>query len=345
MMSSQPDQPQLTSKEEEDWLQAIQLATSTMLPFALKAAIDLDLLEIIAKAGPGSILSPTEIVSHLPANNPDAPSIIDRILRAFTAHSILACHLVTDEDGHTKRVYSIASIGKYFLQNKNGISVVPFLNMTLGRRLIECWNFFKEATLGGGLSFVRRFGMDLFELAAQDGNLASTFNHSMSNHTTIIMKKVLEIYKGFEGLSKLQMRVGDWEQILSSLFLSVEHVGGDMLTEVPHGEVIFVKCVFHDWGDEQCLKLLRNCYEAIPEGGKVILLESIAPEVAMTDLVTTATLNIDLGLLQLLPGAKERIMKEFETLTKEARFTSLKLVCRAYNNWVMELYPKIYILY
>ncbi|XWS57880.1 hypothetical protein CRYUN_Cryun09bG0211200 [Craigia yunnanensis] len=203
MISSLPDQQQFTSKEEEDCLKAIQFATSTVLPFALKTAVDLDLFEIIAKAGPGCMLSPAEIVSNLPAKNPDAPTIIDRILRVLTAHSILACKLVTDKDGNTKRLYGIASIGKYFLQNEDGISLVPMLNFTLDRRLIECWNFFKEATLDGGLSFVRGFGMDIFEVAEKDRNLANTFNQSMSNHTTIVMKKILEIYKGFEGLSQV----------------------------------------------------------------------------------------------------------------------------------------------
>ncbi|XWS64876.1 hypothetical protein CRYUN_Cryun05aG0041800 [Craigia yunnanensis] len=328
MMSSLPDQQQFTSKEEEDYLQAIQFATSTVFPFALKTAIDLDLFEIIAKAGPGCMLSPAEIVSNLPAKNPDAPTIIDRILRVLTAHSILACNLVTDQDGHTKRLYGIASIGKYFLQNEDGNSVVPFLNITHDRRLMECWNFLKEATLDGGQSSVRGFGMDLFEVVAKDRNLSNTFNQSMSNHTTIVMKKVLEIYKGFEGLGQV-------------VDVGVEHVGGDMFTKVPHGEAIFIKWVLHDWGDEQCLKLLKNCYEAISECGKVILLESILPELPMTDLVTTTTLHFDLGLLHLHPGAKERTMKEFEALATEAGFTTLKLVCRAYNCWLMELYKNV----
>ncbi|XVE90203.1 hypothetical protein DITRI_Ditri20bG0060100 [Diplodiscus trichospermus] len=363
-MSSVSEQQQFISKEEEDCLKAIQFATSTVLPFALKAAVDLDLFEIIAKAGqPGCMLSPDEIVSNLPAHNPDAPAIIDRILRVLAAHSILACHLLTDKDGHTKRVYGIASIGKYFLRNEDGMSVVPMLDFTLDRRLIECWNFLKEATLEGGLSFVRGFGMDLFEVVAKDRNLANIFNQTMSTHTVIVMKKILEIYKGFEGLSQvvdvggglgtnLKLIVSKYPQIKGINFdlplivkdapniPGVEHVGGDMFTKIPHGEAIFMKWVLHDWDDDRCLKLLKNCYEAISESGKVILLESILPELPMTDIVTTTTLNFDLGLLHLLPGAKERTMKEFETLAKEAGFTALEPVCRGYNHWVMELYKK-----
>ena len=82
-MTSVPDhQNNITSNEEEEWYQAMQVATSTVLPMVLKASIDLDLLEIIAKAsseGTGRNLSPTEIASRLPTTNPDAPSIIDRV--------------------------------------------------------------------------------------------------------------------------------------------------------------------------------------------------------------------------------------------------------------------------
>nr|XP_012462692.1 unnamed protein product [Gossypium raimondii] len=356
MMSSQ----QSTTKEEEDCLRAIQYATSTVLPFALKAAVDLDLFEIIAKSGPGSMVSAAEIVSKLPAKNSKAPEIIDRILRFLTAHSVLDCKLVTDEDGNTTRVYGIASIGRYFAQNEDGISLVPMLHLTMDRHMMECWNFLKEATLEGGLSFVRGFGVDIFEMAAKDRNLANTFNHSMSNHTAIVMNKVLQIYKGFEGLTQVVDVGGGWGTNLKLIISKyprikginfdlpfvvkdapsipgVEHVGGDMFNKVPNGEVIFMKWILHDWRDEECLKLLRNCYEAISECGKVIVLESILPELPTPDIVTATTLICDAILLHLLPGAKERTFKEFETLVVQTGFAAFKPVCRVYNYWVIEL--------
>lgn len=45
--------------------------------------------------------------------------------------------------------------------------------------------------------------MNLFEMAAKDNNFFNTFNQAMSNHTNIVMKKILEIYKGFEGVSQV----------------------------------------------------------------------------------------------------------------------------------------------
>ncbi|KAK8564977.1 hypothetical protein V6N12_058553 [Hibiscus sabdariffa] len=73
----------------------MHLASISSLPFALKVAVDLGLLEIISKdKTPSRTLSAAEIMSQLPANNADAPSIVDRILRLLATHSILTCNLL-----------------------------------------------------------------------------------------------------------------------------------------------------------------------------------------------------------------------------------------------------------
>ncbi|XWS64877.1 hypothetical protein CRYUN_Cryun05aG0041900 [Craigia yunnanensis] len=64
----------LSNSEEENCLQAMHIASVTTLPFALKVAIDHDLLEIIAKATtPTRMLLPVEIASRLSTKNPEAP--------------------------------------------------------------------------------------------------------------------------------------------------------------------------------------------------------------------------------------------------------------------------------
>ena len=35
--------------------------------------------------------------------------------------------------------------------------------------------------------------------------------------------------------------------------------------------------ILHDWMDEQCIKLLKICYTAIPDNGKVIVVEVLVP--------------------------------------------------------------------
>ncbi|XP_022718854.1 caffeic acid 3-O-methyltransferase-like [Durio zibethinus] len=362
-MGSLPDQQNISSnQEEENILQAMHFASVSSLPFALKVAIDLDLLEIVAKATtPSGMLSPAEIASHLSTNNPDAPSIIDRILRLLATHSILTCDLVTGEDGHTQRLYGLAPVGKYFLQNEDGVSFAPLLHVYLEKYIIECWKYLKPVTLEGGFSCVKAFGVHWFELLGNDSEMSSTFNRAMSVYTILVMNQILETYKGFEGVSQvvdvgggvgtnLKLIVSKYPQIKGINFdlpqvikdapdcPGVEHVAGDMFTEIPRGEVIFMKSMLHDWGDDLCLKLLKVCYNALPQSGKIVLVEALIPEVPKTDIVTKTILQRDLGLLHILPGAKERTKQEFEALAKQAGFASFKLVCRAYNHWVMELH-------
>ncbi|GFY88179.1 O-methyltransferase family protein [Actinidia rufa] len=54
----------------------------------------------------------------------------------------------------------------------------------------------------------------------------------------------------------------------------VTHVGGDMLESIPHADVIPMQRIMHNWSDEDCIKILKNCRKAIPEKtGKVVILD------------------------------------------------------------------------
>ncbi|XP_039040754.1 caffeic acid 3-O-methyltransferase-like [Hibiscus syriacus] len=348
--------------EEADILQAMHLASISSLPFGLKVAVDVGLLEIISKADtPSGTLSAAEIVSQLPTKNPDAPSMVDRILRLLTTHSILTCKQITGEDGQMQRSYGLSSVGKYFLINEGGISFVPLQRIHLEKHIIECWQVMKDMILEGGFSSERAFGKHLFELQATDDEMSKNFNRAMSVYTDLVMNQVLQTYNGFEGVSQvvdvggglgtnLKLIVSKYPQIKAINFdlpqvikdtvpcPGVEHLAGDMFTEIPKSEVIFMKTMLHDWGDDQCLKLLKVCYDALSKNGKIVSIEAILSDVPQTDIITKTTFQRDVYLCHVLPGAKERTKQEFETLAKQAGFSSLKVVCRAYNYWVMEIY-------
>ncbi|MED6184504.1 Flavone 3'-O-methyltransferase 1 [Stylosanthes scabra] len=140
--------------------------------------------------------------------------------------------------------------------------------------------------------------MNTFEYTSVDSRFNDVFNKSMLNHTAIVMKRVLECYEGFNNINTL-VDVGGGLGINLKLITSkypninainfdlphvidhapsyagVKHVGGDMFESVPNGDVIFMKWILHDWSDEQCMKVLKNCHKAIPEDGKVIVVDTI----------------------------------------------------------------------
>ena len=62
----------------------------------------------------------------------------------------------------------------------------------------------KDAVLEGSNDiFQRVHGMNMFEYMEKDPTFNKAFNGGMVGLSTIIMKKIMEIYKGFEGLASL----------------------------------------------------------------------------------------------------------------------------------------------
>nr|QWK65126.1 flavonoid O-methyltransferase 3 [Scutellaria baicalensis] len=348
------------SDEEEAFLFAMQLASASVLPMVLKSAIELDLLELIKKAGPGAFVSPAEIAAQLPTTNAEARVMLDRILRLLTTYSVLNCRLETLPDGGVERLYGLAPVCKFLTKNEDGVSMAPLLLMNQDKILMESWYHLKDAVLDGGIPFNKAYGMSAFEYHGKDPRFNKVFNQGMSGHSTITMKKILETYHGFDGLNTLvdvgggigatlNMIVSEHPSIKGINFdlphviedapshSGVEHVGGDMFASVPKGDAIFMKWICHDWSDEHCIKFLKNCYDALPQNGKVILAECVLPEAPDSGLATKNVVHIDVIMLAHNPGGKERTEKEFHNLAKAAGFKEFQKVCCAYNTWIMEL--------
>lgn len=126
-------------EDDEACLLAMQLATASILPMVLKTAIELDLLEIIAKAGSGAYVTPTELASLLPTSNPDAPVMLDRILRVLACYSVLECKLKELDNGQVERTYALAPVCKYLTRNEDGVSMAPLSLLYQDRILLESW--------------------------------------------------------------------------------------------------------------------------------------------------------------------------------------------------------------
>lgn len=116
------------SNEEEDMLLAIHLGGLNLVPYVVKTARELDLFEIMAKAKPlGTHLSPLDLASTVAPKNPDAPMMIDRLLRFLVAYSVCTCKLVKDEEGRESRAYGLGRVGKKLIKDEDGFSIVSYV--------------------------------------------------------------------------------------------------------------------------------------------------------------------------------------------------------------------------
>ncbi|GAU51098.1 hypothetical protein TSUD_411790 [Trifolium subterraneum] len=346
--------------EEESFSYAIQLAISIALPMALQSAIELGVFEVLQNAGEGARLSADEIVSRLSKiNNPEASKMLDRILALLASHSVLKCFIATNS---FQRHYSMTLVAKYFAPNSDGVSLGPLIALNNDKIVLSSWSQLKDAIQEGGTPFNRFHGSHFFDLPSLDSRFNQVLNQAMDNHTTIVMKKVLlECYKSFKDIKSL-VDVGgglgininmitskythirginfDLPHVIQHALYSpgVEHIGGDMFESVPNGDAIFMKWILHDWSDESCLKLLKNCYDAIPDDGKVIVLEALLPIMPKNEVAWKSISQMDILMMTHCREGRERTEQEFMDLATKAGFRGIKYECCIYNFWLMEFF-------
>ncbi|KAG4127110.1 hypothetical protein ERO13_D10G199000v2 [Gossypium hirsutum] len=351
------------SEEEEAFGYAWYLRSSHMFSYVLDAAVQLGVFDILTKAGPDVKLSSNQIASEIRAKNPDAPSLLDRMLRLLACHGLVTCvsrkldaGAGNGEDG--ERVYGVTLAGKAFVNDEHNGSLAAF---TSNKVDIEVWLRFKDLVLEGGNLFEKVHGMPAYQYKSLNPENAKRHDTAMTNLSKIIMKKILERYNGFQGVTTLVDVGGGYGVTLNMViskypsikginyelphvvqqapsFPDIEHVGGDMFSTVPKADTIMMKEVLHNWDDEHCLKLLKNCYEALEEKGKVIVISYMMFEEAEGSNAAKFLYQMDLYMATKFV-AKQRTEKQFKSMAMDAGFSSFQLKCLVFNVVaVMELH-------
>jgi SAM-dependent methyltransferase len=98
----------------------------------------------------------------------------------------------------------------------------------------------------------------------------------------------------------------------------VEFVGADFFGHpLPAADVITLGHILHDWNREEKLRLLRNAYEALPDGGAVIVFESIIDDERRTH---AFGLLMSLNMLIETPGGFDYTAADCRAWLAEAGF-------------------------
>jgi hypothetical protein len=99
---------------------------------------------------------------------------------------------------------------------------------------------------------------------------------------------------------------------------------GSFFEEVPRGaDTILMKSILHNWNDDRCRIILRNCRDALPSGGTLIVIERIMPELATTEPEDRSCVMSDLNMLR-GPGGCERTEAEYCRLAGSAGFAFVR---------------------
>jgi hypothetical protein len=86
-------------------------------------------------------------------------------------------------------------------------------------------------------------------------------------------------------------------------------VAGDFFAAVPDADLYLLKAVLHDWDDDSCLRILRNCGAAARPGARLIVIENVIGDLARDRFATL----LDMNMLAATSG-QERELPEYDRL-------------------------------
>lgn len=108
-------------------------------------------------------------------------------------------------------------------------------------------------------------------------------------------------------------------------------VAGDFFEECPPGDVYLLKHIIHDWNDEQCVRILRNCRKAMSPGGRILVLDAVIPA---KNTPHTGKL-FDIMVMSILPG-QERTEEEFRQLLDKADLELTRVIHTGFTPSIVE---------
>lgn len=101
--------------------------------------------------------------------------------------------------------------------------------------------------------------------------------------------------------------------------------GGDFRERVPPGaDVYLLVRVLHDWPDEDCVRILKNCRQVMPAQARLLIGEQILEPDPKRGRPTTYL--IDAQMMAMFGAARERTREEFDELLHASGFSALRLI-------------------
>nr|XP_011468471.1 PREDICTED: (S)-scoulerine 9-O-methyltransferase-like [Fragaria vesca subsp. vesca] len=167
--------------------------------------------------------------------------------------------------------------------------------------VMNSYSMLKYTVLEPGSSpFLKGHGESMYEYMSKKPELCQLFDKVMGVISYLYFDhKVFEVYKGFEEVKEL-MDVGGGDGTAIAKIVSmygVEHLSGDMFELIPKTQSVMLMLILHNWNDDH--------FENTPD--------------------IKLVLYIDIVMMAMFQGAKERTTAEYDTLAKSVGFVETKI--------------------
>jgi hypothetical protein len=324
----------------------LQMMTGYWVSQALYVAAKLGIADLLAEG-------PVDCEDVAAATDTHAPSL-QRVLRALASVGVF-----TEVSPGSFALTSLAEL----LRSETPGSMRA-LAIMYAEEQYRAWGDLFHSVRTGEMAFDYQFGMGYFEYLAKHPDADRVFNEAMTGWTHQLVGAVVDAYDfspfrtvvdvggGYGALLAAILQSNpDTRGILFEQFHVIASaeaqlaaagiadrctvVGGDFFVAVPTGGDAYVLSqILHDWDDESCVAILGQCRRAMPEHGKLLVVELVLPPGDEPSLGKW----LDLHMLVLL-GGRERTADEYDTLFRAAGFKLARIVPTPPGPSVVEAVP------
>jgi hypothetical protein len=216
------------------------------------------------------------------------------------------------------------------------------------------WADLLHSVRSGEGAFRHRYGMSVFEWYQQNPRRGAIFDGAMGDHSRAQIEALLASYDfsginhlvdvgGGQGLllqkvlaayPDLRGTVFDQPQVVAPVAVPPMAVpqelagrlvlqGGDFFAAVPAGaDAYLLKHIIHDWGDEDCLRILGQIRAVMAPGARVLVVEQV---ISPGNAPFPGKL-LDLNMLVMTEGGRERTPSEYASLLAKAGLSLQRIV-------------------
>ena len=216
----------------------------------------------------------------------------------------------------------------------------------------DAWEELLHGVKAGEIPFLKAHGVHPFEYLEQHPDDLEVFGASMSSLSATENPAIAAAYK-FAGIRTLVDVGGGHGSLLAAILkanpklqgvlfdqpsviararkdrhLNAKGIAkrctlqsGSFFDAVPSGSDAYImKYILHDWNDEQCVKILKNCRAAMNEKGRVLVVDNVIPP------GNHPNWGKLLDIQMLIIGGRERTKKEFAAMFAQAGLKMVRVV-------------------
>ncbi|GJN14928.1 hypothetical protein PR202_gb01805 [Eleusine coracana subsp. coracana] len=342
---------------------------------ALKSALDLRIPDAIHHHGGAATLF--QIATKITLHQSKVPCL-RRLMRVLSVTGIFTTPERPSAADDGEHVYALTPASRLLVAgSSSSANVSPFLALMLDSVFVSPFFRLGEWLLqrdeqqpndgpSSSLFEVAHAGKKPWDLAEGNPEFSALFHDGMVADSRFVMDIIIKecgdvCFHGISSLVDVAGGLGGASQAISKAFphvacsvldlphvvadaptgTGVKYIAGDMFQSVPPANAVLLKWILHDWGDAECVKILRNCKKAVPPrnaGGKVIILDMVVGAGPSSDVKHRET-QVLFDLFIMFVNGVERNEQEWKKIIFEAGFSDYKILPVLGVRSIIEVYP------